>query len=193
MELFKLYGKEIFSVFIALLTWVLNNYFKGKAKLSYGYSHEFTFLLDELVLDQDGNATEDKKWAHTRSLILVNEGRESATKVSIVFNYKPMHINFWPVHHFEEQLEKDKRYIVTFENIPPKDSIRCELLSVNQELPAVLSIRTKECVGKQVNLAPMKTINPTLAKFYILLFFMGIGTITYMVIMLLQWLIVKTG
>lgn len=193
MEFLRLYSKELFSVFIALFTWVLNNHFKAKAALSYGFQHEFTFLLNEPRRDENQEIIANTQLVHTQSLILVNEGRESATNITLVFNFKPMYMNFWPIHHYEESTEKDNRYIVKFENLSPKDSIRCEVLSVNQELPLLLSIRAKECVARQVNLVPVKAVSPALGKAYILLHFMGLGAFVYTMIMLLQWLIVKTG
>lgn len=193
MEFLKLYSKELFSVFIALFTWVLNNHFKAKAALSYGFQHGFTFLLNEPLRNANQEIIADTQLVHTQSLILVNEGRESATNVTLVFNYKPMYMNFWPIHHFKESCEKDNRYIVTFESLSPKDSIRCEILSINQNVPGILSIRSKECVAKQVNLIPVKAVSPVLGKAYILLHFMGLGAFVYTMIILLQWLIVKTG
>lgn len=94
MSFFSLYGKELFSFFITILTWILNNRFKSKAKLSYGYQHGFTFLLNEPLRNANGEVISNSQLVYTRSIILVNEGRESATNISLVFNYKPMHINF---------------------------------------------------------------------------------------------------
>ncbi|MEG0232920.1 MAG: hypothetical protein RR429_03355 [Hafnia sp.] len=193
MEFLKLYSKEIFSVVVALLTWVLNNYFKAKVNLSYGFQHGFTFLVQEPLRDANQNVISESQLVHTRSLILVNEGRESATKITLVFNYKPMHLNFWPIYHYEESLEKDKRYIVTFDSLSPKNSIRCEILSINQEVPEILSIRSTECVAKQVSLIPVKAMSSMSARVHMLLYFIGLGAFVYLVIMLLQWLLISAG
>ncbi|ELG86638.1 hypothetical protein A311_03556 [Escherichia coli KTE146] len=193
MSFFSLYGKELFSFFIAILTWILNNRFKSKAKLSYGYQHGFTFLLNEPLRNANGEVISNSQLVYTRSIILVNEGRESATNISLVFNYKPMHINFWPVHHFEENIEQDGRYIIKFESLAPGESIQCEILSINTEVPSILSIRSKECVAEPVNIVMQKSISNIVLRCYQLLILLGTGTLTYLIIVILQWLVTKTG
>lgn len=54
MEFLKLYGKEIFSVAAALLTWTLNTYFKARVRLAYGELHNFTFLVPEPLRNPEG-------------------------------------------------------------------------------------------------------------------------------------------
>ncbi|EAB8243845.1 hypothetical protein N3873_004358 [Escherichia coli] len=193
MSFFSLYGKEIFSFFIAIFTWMLNNRFKSKAKLSYGYQHGFTFLVHEPLRDTSGEVISNSQLVYTRSIILVNEGRESATNISLVFNYKPMHINFWPVHHVEENIEKDGRYIIRLESLAPGESIQCEILSINREVPSILSIRSKECVAELVNIVMQKSISNIALRCYQLLILLGTGTLTYLIIVILQWLVTKTG
>lgn len=194
MVFLNLYGKEIFSVFIVLLTWMLNNRFRGKAKLSYGIRHGFTFLVPEALYDANGQQIRDSQLVHTRSVIIVNEGRESATKVTIVFNYKPMYLNVWPVHKYETSFtEMDNRYVVTFDNIPPNDSLACELLSINNQLPEILTIKSNECRAQQVAIVNQKATNNILKRCCMLLLFLGIGTFTYLFIVTLQWLLLKTG
>lgn len=192
MGFLSLYGKEIFSIFVVLLTWFLNNRFKNKAKLSYGCQHGFTFLVQEPLRDANGEVISNSQLVYTRSIILVNEGRESATNISLVFNYQPMCVNFWPVHHYEEKIEKDGRYIVTFASLAPGDSIQCEILSINRDVPSILSVRAKECVAEQVNIIMQKSLNNVVLRFYQLLNLLGFGTLIYFFIVILQLLITKT-
>lgn len=193
MGFLSLYGKEIFSIFVVLLTWLLNNRFKNKAKLSYGCQHGFTFTVQEPLHGANGEVILNTQLVYTRSIILVNEGRESATNISLVFNYQPMCVNFWPVHHYEEKTEKDGRYIVTFESLAPNDSIQCEILSINREAPSILAVRAKECRATQVNIITQKSVSSIVWRFGVFLTLLGIGTLTYLVIVILQWLITKMG
>ncbi|GJK70794.1 hypothetical protein TUM17564_28210 [Citrobacter freundii] len=193
MGFLSLYGKEVFSIFVVLLTWILNNRFKNKAKLSYGCQHGFTFLVQDPLRDANGEVISDSQLVHTQSVILVNEGRESATNITLVFNYKPMCVNFWPVCHYEETLEKDKRYIVKFDSLAPNDSIRCEILSIHQPVPEILSIRSKECRAAQVNIITQKAVSSIVWRFGVFLTLLGIGTLTYLTIVILQWLVTQTG
>lgn len=102
MQFIELYGKEIFSIFIALLAWALNYFFKTKAKLQVGVPHQFTFLIQQPVHDDNGNILTSSQSVKTTSFIIRNAGRESATNVEIVFNWKPMCLNLWPVRHYKE-------------------------------------------------------------------------------------------
>ncbi|ACT14022.1 hypothetical protein H2Y56_07615 [Pectobacterium aroidearum] len=191
MEILVTYSKEIFSILVVFLTWALNNYSKGKAKLAFGDLHEFTFLLNEPLYDENNNVVKEKQLVFTRSLFLVNDGRESATDISVVFNYEPKFMNIWPIHHYDEFIEKDNRYIIVFKNLSPKDSIRIELFSINNNLPDVLFVRSKECVANKVVIVPQRYVSPLLTRFFIFLSLMGIGASTYIIVVLLQWLVGK--
>ncbi|MCL6338417.1 hypothetical protein EXT58_09930 [Pectobacterium carotovorum subsp. carotovorum] len=189
MGLLVTYSKEIFSILVVFLTWGLNSYLKGKAKLSFGDLHEFTFLLNEPLYDESNNLVKEKQLVFTRSLFLVNDGRESATDVSVIFNYKPRFLNIWPIHHYDEFIEKDNRYIMVFKSLSPKDSIRIELFSINDNPPDVLFVRSKECVANKVIIVPQRYVSPLITRLFIFLSLMGIGASTYIIIVLLQWLV----
>ena len=68
MEFLKLYGKEIFSVAAALLTWTLNTYFKARVRLAYGELHNFTFLVPEPLRNPEGEVIRPQQLVHTRSV-----------------------------------------------------------------------------------------------------------------------------
>lgn len=75
MGFLSLYGREVFAIFVVLLTWALNNRFKNKAKLSYGCQHRFTFLVQESLRDANGEMILYSQLVHAQSIFLVNEGR----------------------------------------------------------------------------------------------------------------------
>lgn len=93
----------------------------------------------------------------------------------------------------KKNIEQDGRYIIKFENLAPSESIQCEILSINREVPSILSIRSKECVAEPVNIVMQKSISNIALRCYQLLILLGTGTLTYLIIVILQWLVTKTG
>jgi hypothetical protein len=121
MTLIETYAKELVSLIIPLVTWILNNRFKPKAKLLYALPHIFTFLVQQPLLDEHGEQVRPTQTVHTGSLILRNAGTETAKNVELVFNWKPLCVNIWTPRHFTERIEADNRYILMFESLAPNE------------------------------------------------------------------------
>ncbi len=81
MTFLETYGKEIVALFVPLVTWALNTFFKAKARLLLASPHTFTFLVQQPLLDPQGKQISPSQTGHTRSLMLWNAGKDTATKV----------------------------------------------------------------------------------------------------------------
>ncbi|HDL8505635.1 TPA: hypothetical protein PXR55_000933 [Yersinia enterocolitica] len=193
MNILSLYGKEIFAFAVPVFTLLLNKFFKNSAKICYGALHEFTYLIQESLKNPDGEILREVQTVHTLSYVFSNEGREPATNVEIIFNYRPMYLNVWPSRHYELKVDGERRHIMVFDYLAPKEVIRCEMMSINSELPSLLSVRCKEGLAKKIGLYPQRIFNPLLINFVRVLIFLGSVSLVYLVIILLQWLLVKTG
>ncbi|MEL7697301.1 MULTISPECIES: hypothetical protein [Pantoea] len=193
MNILTQYGKEIISILVPLITFILNNFFKGSAKVSIGELHQFSFLIEEPLKDSAGEIIKAKQVVNTKSYIIMNEGREAAKKLELIFNYKDMHMNVWPVKPYTESYDYNGRYVVTFEYIAPKENFRCEVLSLNTDLPELLTCRSEQGISKRILLYPQKVFNKYLIWFIQSCIFLGMATFVYIFILLLQWLITKTG
>lgn len=193
MNILSQYGKEIISILVPLITFTLNNFFKGSAKVSIGELHQFSFLIEEPLKDHEGNIIKPKQVLHTKSYVVINDGREPAKKLELIFNYKDMHLNIWPVKPYTESLDPNGRYVVTFEYVAPKESFRCEVLSINADLPELLTSRSEQGITKAISLYPQKVVNKYYIKFIQCCIFLGMASFIYIIILLLQWLITKTG
>lgn len=137
MEFFQLYGKEIVALLVPCITWVLNSSQRGEAKLIRGVRHTHKFLVNEPLTNARGEQVSPTQLAHTASVVVHNVGRKSATNVELVFNFKPMCINFWPLRSKTEKLQDDGRDVYLFDSLAPGEFIGFELLSVNRDLPAL--------------------------------------------------------
>ncbi|WP_432325241.1 hypothetical protein [Yersinia enterocolitica] len=193
MNILSLYGKEIFAFVVPVFTLLLNKFFKNSAKICYGVLHQFTYLIKEPLKNHDGETLREVQTVHTLSYVFKNEGREPATNVEIIFNYRPMYLNVWPSKHYEVKVDGEGRHIMMFDYLAPQEVIRCEVLSINSELPSLLSVRCKEGLAQQIGLYPQKIISSLLLNFVRLLVFLGSVSLVYLVIILLQWLLVETG
>lgn len=150
MAIIETYGKGIVSVAVALVTWVLNEFFRGRAKLQVASPHEFTFLVPQPLKDENGNVVSPTQTVHTKSFIVRNAGRESVSKVELVFNWKPMCLNVWPTRHYETHDEPDGRQVLIFGSLAPRELVGIEIMGVNvgsAGLPALATVRSAHCIA----------------------------------------------
>ena len=193
MNIFAQYGKEIFAFIVPVFTLIINKYFKNSAKISYGELHQFTYLLNEPLLDKEGEVLQDTQTVHTQSYIFRNDGKEPATNVELIFNYAPMYLNVWPSRLFTEKNDSSRRYVMVFDYLAPKETIRCEVLAINAQIPVLLSVRCKEGVAQNIVLMPQRVFHPAFINALRFLIFLGSVSFVYILVVLLQWLLLKTG
>ena len=186
------YGKEIVSLLVPIITWVLNVGIKPRAKLIWTSPHSFKFLVQEPIHDTNGAVTQTTQTVHTASIKVINSGREAAHKVELVFNWKPQYLNLWPVRSYEVKSDGDNRYMLIFENLASKEELGIEIMSINHDLPALLQVRSEECVAQNVKLMWFATVPAWRMKLIKLLLFFGFSASVYWTVTLIQWLVLKT-
>jgi len=192
MSVLQIYGKEIVAFFVPFIAWALNTFLKSKARLNVATPHRFTFLVQQPLLDKDGKQISPTQTVHTNSIVVYNSGRDSATKVELVFNWKPMCVNIWPPRHSEEFIEADRRYVLIFPGLAPNEMIGCEILSVNEDLPNLLTVRSDQCTAQVINMFPQPVSTPLRRRINSIMFGVGFATSVYLLIILVQWLVLKT-
>lgn len=192
MTFLETYGKELVSLLVPIVAWILNTFFKAKAKLLLASPHTFTFLVQQPLLDAQGNTVAPAQTVHTRSLMVSNAGKETATKVELVFNWKPLCINVWPPRHFEDHTEPDNRYVMIFDSLAPNEYVGCELLSINNELPNLMTVRSDQCVAQTINMYPQPAVPNWQRRLAVAFQMAGLGLAVYALILLLQFLVLKT-
>ena len=138
MQVVQEYGKEIVSLFVPFITWFLNVGLKRKPRLIWTARHSFTFLVQEPIRDTAGEVLNASQTVHTASIRVINTGRETANKVELVFNFKPQFHNIWPARSYVDKTDQDRRYILIFDNLSPREEVGLEILSINNDLPALI-------------------------------------------------------
>jgi hypothetical protein len=192
MTFLQAYGKELVALAVPLITWALNTFFRAKAKLLLANPHGFTFLVQEPLRDAQGNVLRPTQTVHTRSIMLSNSGTETATDVELVFNWKPKCINFWPVRQYQENVLPDGRYSVIFPNLAPKETMGCEIFSINADLPQLSTARSAQCVAQHIDMYPQPVVPAWKIRLLLGLALVGLGTAVYWLITLIQFLVLKT-
>lgn len=191
MDFVTTYAKELISILVPLITWFLNIWSK-KSKLIWTSPHSFLYLIREVIKDAEGNDIEITKKVSTASIRVINRGQVTLNQIELAFNWEPQHINMWPIRHFVPNKTKDGRFFMTFGNLAPKEEIGLEILSVGQELPALLQVRSAECIAENVPLVwyqPMPKWKINVIRLMILI---GCSSTIYLVILILQFLVLKT-
>lgn len=184
MSFLKTYGKEIFAVIVAAVPWLLDR-FKGKARLQYSQSHSHNFLVQQPLFNPDGELVREVQTANTRSFIVYNAGRETSTKVEIVFNWKPI-CNIWPLRHHTEHVMSDNRYAIVFDSLSPKENINIHILAVNGGLPMLTTVRSDQAVAEYVETHPMQVVSRFKIRIFTAMFYIGLFTCVYMLLLGVQ-------
>ena len=192
MNIFETYGKEIVALLVPLITWLLNTHFRAKAKLLVATPHVFSFLVQQPLVDAQGNEISPTQTVNTQSLLVWNKGKEAATNVEWVFNWKPECINIWPVRHFEELIEADNRYVMIFKSLAPNEHMGCEIFSINKELPQLGIVRSDQCVADNIVMYPQPVLPNWKRRIAVVLLLAGLAAVVYIAIATLQFLVLKT-
>ena len=192
MNFLQSYAKEIIALVVPFITWFLNARFRARAKLVWSRPHGFSFLVQQPLRDAQGQVIRPNQLVNTQSLLVSNNGRDTATKIEAVFNWKPQHLNLWPVRHYGEIVEPDNRYILTFESLAPGEQVAIEILSINVDLPPLLILRSDQSVAEEVRMVTTRFVPMWAQSLAQLVFFVGIGAMVYVVIVLVQFLVLQT-
>jgi hypothetical protein len=169
------YSKEIVSLLAPVLTWVLANFLRARVRLVWSSPHSWNMLLENQPI-VDGRMP----MVRSASLTFQNLGRETAKNVEIVFNWRPEHSNIWPQRAYDTATNPDGRFIFKFPNLAPKESFGIEIMSFQNELPAVVSVRCEQALGQQVQMLPQLVLAKWKIRFLVYLLLAGIGATAYM-------------
>ncbi|VVG72079.1 hypothetical protein PAP18089_03071 [Pandoraea apista] len=190
MDFLTTYGKELLALVVPLGTWLLK--YRARAKVVWASPHYFTFLIQEPQIGSKGEVLNPTQTATTASIRVMNLGHEPATKVELVFNWKPQYLNIWPVRHYEEKTDQDRRYIMIFNTLSAKEDVNVEIMSINKPLPELLHVRTAECVGRRAHMMWTPFVPKWQINLAVIFMALGASVVVYGTLSLLQLVILKT-
>ncbi len=177
---------------VPVISWVLNRLNSRSVKLLKGTRHAHSFLVNQPLLNPQGQVVQPNQLAHTASVVLHNKGRATATNVELVFNYSPMCINFWPLRSYTEKVLADGRHVYKFDSLAPDEYVGVELLSINKDLPGLFNARCDQVVATDVRLVPHQVVAQWKIQAVLVLSLMGMAAAVYLLLVVLQILVLGT-
>lgn len=181
------YSKEIGALVIALVVAVFTRAIQPRAKLIHSLRHQFHYLLQEPIRDQEGQIVSPTQNVRIMSMSTFNAGRSTATKVELVFNWKPQFFNVWPLRHYEEREHPDRRFSIVLDSLAPKESFGIELLAVNRELPDLCNVRSEQCESVEKEMRPQIVVGRSMLVLLWTILSLGFVTAIYLALSLIQW------
>jgi hypothetical protein len=179
------YSSEFVSFGLTLLTGVIYWLVQGRAKVRWGVQHGFAHKLANRVAD-DGSPMPDVL-VYTSAILFINTGRIPAKNVEITLNYKPDSLAVWPDRQYLQQDNPDKRPVVRFESLAPREQLTINLLSVGVAVPDLLTVRAENALPKQIPLGPARMFSKPVQVALIVLLMLGILTAFYALITTVAW------
>jgi len=189
MEFIKTYAKEIFALLVTLVAWVAGNKSRAAAMLQLARPRNVSFRVEASPQGANDHFISPGQTVYTVTHLLRNTGRETATGVELVFNWKPLCMNVWPSRHFDEYTENDGRYILIFNSLAPGEQISFELMSVNRELPHLVNARSDQCTATTIDMSPQPVRLAWMETVDAILILAGIAFVAYILMILLQFLV----
>jgi hypothetical protein len=180
------YSKEIVAFVAPFIAWILTNRFQNRARLIQSTRHAFTFLIQQPLIGADGKQISPTQTVNTASVSVFNAGRQVANKLEVVFNWKPQHLNIWPSRHYTENTAPDGRFSLNFDNLAPKETIGFELLAVNGQVPAMVTVRSDQSLASNLPLVPQPIQPRWKIVFAAWLMLTGFAANVYLVMLFLQ-------
>ena len=80
-----------------------------------------------------------------------------------------------------------------FDSLAPKEVLYIEVLSVNEELPNIVTVRSSNCIAQDINMYPQPVVSDSMRKVVAILLFLGLATAVYLIIFLIQFLVLRTS
>jgi hypothetical protein len=189
MSFFQTYSREIVSLLVPFVGALIANIFRARAKLIWSEHNSRVMLSEEFIHVEVGPPQRRQLIIRTSSLFIQNLGRDAATDVEIVLNWKPQHLNIWPQRHYEQKENPEGRLIIQLANFAPKEFLGIDVLTVNSDMPALIQVRSAQGVATQIKTI-QQPIHPKWKIGLVLyLMFMGAVATVYAVITLLQILV----
>lgn len=179
MAFIHAFQKELLSFVFTLIAAGIMYLCRSRVNLVWSSPHSFTFLVKK-TSDEPAPTSN----IYTASLYVTNTGRLPATELEVTLNFPPGDHNVWPERPYEIYQAPSSRWTLKFVNLAPKEHLQIEFLSGN-ELPGILSVRSKECVGRQIMMTPYRVFPAWVKVVVWSLILLGVSSIIYFIIKLL--------
>lgn len=188
LELVQTYSKETFAVAVVIFGFLLNRIFRLRPRLLYSIRHSSNYVVDQPLLDEEGNVIQEKQIVATASIISENVGLLSAKNVEYTFNWKPPIYTVWPGRAFETADTSMGRWSIKLDSLAPGENFGIEIMSINRELPYLTSMRSEETAGELITMVPQRQFPTWFYRTAWAVLIVGAATCLYLLALLVEWL-----
>lgn len=180
------YQAQFWSLLVVVFGAVVTRLMRLKPKLLYSINHSTILLVDQPLLDQEGQQIAPRQHVRTASIFLENAGLNPAKNVEVAFNWKPAILNVLPARAYTDVTSALDRYSIKFDSLAPGEQVTIDIMAINAELPNMTAVRSEDCKGKAVNMAPQRVWSKWLLNSLLAFLILGLATAVYLLIKLVQ-------
>lgn len=188
LELFQTHSKEAFAVVPVVLGFLINRVFRMKPKILYSVRHASNYVVDQPLLDPQGNVLQQQQIVRTASIVSENAGLQAAKNVEYTFNWKPPIFTVFPGRAFSTEETEMGRWSIKLDSLAPGEVFGIELMSINQDLPLISAMRSEETPGKLITMVPQREFPAWFNRAAFAIFALGLVTLLYLTAILIEWL-----
>ena len=188
LQFVQTYSKETFAVVAVVVGFILNRVFRLRPKLLFSVTHSSNLPVAQPLLDNDGKVIQQNQLVRTASIYAENGGLQPATNVEFTFNWKPPIYTVNPGRAYSVEDTEAGRWVLRLGSLAPGEFFTIEILSINQDLPYLSSMRCDETAGKLIPMLPQRQYSSWFNRSVIALLLLGSVTALYLVGLLIEWL-----
>lgn len=188
LDLLQAYSKETFALVSVILGFTLNRIFRSRPRLFYSVRHASNYIVDQPLLDPEGNVLLQQQMVSTASIVSENSGLEPAKNVEYTFNWKPPIYTVFPGRAFQAEDTAMGRWSIKLESLAPGEVFGIEIMSINQELPLISAMRSDEAAAKLITMVPQRQFPLWFNRLVAAVFILGVATALYLLALLIEWL-----
>lgn len=164
---------QFIGFILACVLEVFRRILTPKASIIWGTSHGFNFLIPQIAPPDKPEAIPNLS-LNTQGIIVKNNGRAAAKNIEIYFNYKPEHMEMWPVISRSFEILDDGRYVLKIPYLRRNEFFNIELIHTNNNVPHILNVRAEEAKCKEVPIIPMQMFPKYINYLFLSLIFLGV-------------------
>ena len=177
---------QLWSLGTVLFGTLVGRIFRLRPKLFYSVDHSTNILVDQPLVDNEGKQIANSQLVRTASITVQNTGLHPAKGVEVAFNWRPPIMNLSPARAFTEVSSAFHRYSLKFDSFAPGERSTIEIMSINAELPLMTAVRSDDCVGKLIPMAPMRVWPQWYLYSVAFVTMLGAATLVYLALTLVQ-------
>ena len=163
------------AILLAIVTGLAGRWFTAKGRLVWAVSHQHWYRMPRL--DDDGTFP-----VITQQIWFQNVGRAAIDAVEIVLNLKPQHYEIWSPRHYETTSLPDGRFVLLIPALAGQEYFTISMIDTIKELPAVINVRSKTGVARQLPMAPQRLWPRSIQTALFGFAFIGGITIAYLIL-----------